>query len=147
MTAIHRSALLMFSARQMFELENDVEAYPTFMDGCVGAQILERSDSHMEARVDLQKGGKAHSFTTLNQLQPFERIELTLKDGPFEHFAGAWQFQALREDACKISLDLEFAVRGGLLASAAGTLFDRVAGRLVEAVVGRDAQLYSSTPS
>ena len=40
MTAIHRSALLPHSARQLFELVNDVESYPQYMDGCVAASVL-----------------------------------------------------------------------------------------------------------
>ena len=142
MTTISRSALLHYSAKQMFELVNNVEAYPSFMDGCVGTKVIRSDEGVMEARLDLEKGGIAHSFTTVNVLTPYERIDLTLKDGPFDSFSGVWMFQALRDDACKISLELEFSVRGGLLATAAGTLFDRVAGRLVDAVIGRAASVY-----
>lgn len=142
MTSIHRSALLPFSSKQLFILVNDIEAYPQYMDGCVGASILQADGDHVEARLDLARGGISQSFTTRNELVPYESIRLTLKDGPFEQFAGAWRFQALAEQACKVSLDLEFSFRGGLLSAAAAKLFDRVTGNLVDAVVRRAEEVY-----
>ena len=35
MPSITRSALVMFSAQQMYELVNDIDAYPQFLPGCV----------------------------------------------------------------------------------------------------------------
>ena len=143
MTSIHRSALLAHSAQQLYELVNDVESYPRFMDGCVGAEVLKREEGFVEARLDLARGGIAQSFTTRNELQPYERITLTLAQGPFDHFAGAWRFDALAAEACKVSLDLEFRVRSGLLGAAATKLFERVASNLVDAVVNRAGDVYA----
>lgn len=143
MTSIHRSALLPFSAEQLFELVNDVEAYPAYMAGCVGAQVLHTDERHMEARLDLARGGIRQSFTTRNELIPHERITLSLKEGPFEQFAGHWRFQSLATQACKISLDLEFTVRSGFLGAAASRLIDGVASNLVDAVVRRAGQIYA----
>ena len=142
MTSIHRSALLPYSAEQLYALVNDVEAYPQYMDGCVGAQVISCDVNRMEARLDLARGGISQSFTTLNELKPFESIRLTLREGPFEHFDGAWRFSALAAEACKVSLDLEFHVRGNVLGAAAAHLLDRVTGNLVDAVVRRAGELY-----
>jgi len=142
MTSIHRSALLPHSAEQVYKLVNDVEAYPRFMEGCVGAQVLRADASSMEARLDLARGGITQSFTTLNALRPYESITLSLKQGPFDHFDGSWRFVALAPEACKVSLDLEFRVRGGLLSAAAARLLDRVTSNLVDAVVRRAGELY-----
>ncbi len=143
MTAIHRSALLPFSNEQLFHLVNDVESYPQFMDGCVGARVIHTDANHMEGRLDLSRGGMSQSFTTVNELMPFERIHLNLKDGPFETFSGAWQFKALAAESCKVSLDLEFSLRSGLLSAAAAGLLERVTGNLVDAVVRRAQEIYT----
>lgn len=143
MTSIHRSALLPFSDEQLFLLVNDVASYPQFMEGCVGAQVIHTDATHMEARLDLSRGGISQSFTTLNELTPFERIRLNLKDGPFEAFGGAWHFKALAAEACKVSLDLEFSLRSGLLSAAAAGLLERVTGNLVDAVVRRAQEVYT----
>lgn len=142
MTSIHRSALLHFSNRQLYQLVNDVEAYPLFMDGCVGARVIHTDDCHMEARLDLARGGIAQSFTTVNALRPYEQISLRLKEGPFESLQGDWRFQRLAEDACKVSLDLEFHFSRSLLGATAARLFDRVASNLVDAVVLRAQEVY-----
>lgn len=141
MTVIQRSALVPFAAATMYQLVNDIEAYPTFMDGCVGAQILSRSDDVVEARLDLAKSGLRYSFTTRNRLLPPERIELTLVEGPFESFAGSWSFRPLGDSASKVELHLTFEMSGRLMNFAARKMFDAVANQMVDALVKRAHQL------
>ncbi|TGD74148.1 type II toxin-antitoxin system RatA family toxin [Mangrovimicrobium sediminis] len=142
MTSIHRSALLPYRARQLFDLVNDIEAYPAYMDGCVGAQILRREADLVEARLDLAKGVVSQSFATRNRLVDERHISLELVEGPFDHFRGSWEFLPLGEAACKVSLELEFRVRSSLLGAAAARLFDSVSDNLVSAVERRARQLY-----
>ncbi|MEE4277517.1 MAG: type II toxin-antitoxin system RatA family toxin [Halieaceae bacterium] len=142
MTAIHRSALLPYSSRKLYDLVNDVESYPAFMDGCVGAEVLSVDERHMRARLDLSRGGISQSFTTINELTPGERIHLRLAEGPFDSFDGIWQFISLAPEACKVALDLEFKMRGGLLGAAASRLIDGVTTNLVGAIVRRAEVVY-----
>lgn len=142
MTLINRSALLPYPNQSVFELVADIESYPGFMDGCVGAVILHRSDQAVEARLDLARGGITQSFATRNRIQPFHTIELELLEGPFDKFHGRWQFLALGEMACKVSLDLEFKFSNALLGVAAGRLFDNVTSNLVDSLSRRAGQLY-----
>ncbi len=142
MTQIHRSALLPYRAEQIYDLVNDIESYPYFMDGCVGARILRREGHITEARLDLSKGGISHSFSTRNHAVPGESIRLELLDGPFERFHGSWQFHALGEEACKVNLELEFAAQGAVLGMAAARLFDKVTNNLVDALAERARHLY-----
>lgn len=145
-TTIQRSALVLHSAREMFELVNDVAAYPAFMEGCVGAEILERGDDYMVARLDLRKKGVSYSFTTRNTLRPYEEIVMALHSGPFRELRGAWLFKPLSESASKVSLHLEFEVNNGLLGVAATSLFAGVANNLVAALTQRAATLYGKKP-
>ena len=142
MTTIQRSALVPYSAQAMFDLVNAIEAYPQFMEGCAGAQVLHRSDEFIEARLDLAKGGLHYSFTTRNRLAPPDRIELTLVEGPFEEFHGEWTFHALGEQACKMGLHLKFRLSGRLLNFAARKMFDGVANQMVDALVKRAHQTH-----
>jgi ribosome-associated toxin RatA of RatAB toxin-antitoxin module len=142
MTTIQRSALVPYSAAALYQLVNDVETYPQFMEGCVGAQVLKRTPDTMEARLDLAKGGMRYSFTTRNQLLP-DRIELTLVEGPFEKFRGDWSFLALGADACKVTLHLEFEMSSRLLSFAARKMFDGIANQMVDALVKRAHRLHS----
>ncbi len=142
MTRIDRSALLPYPADKLFTLVNDIEAYPQFMEGCVGAEILRRDDNVIEARLDLARAGIKQSFATRNRVAPPDSIELELLEGPFERFGGRWHFHALGDEACKVTLLLEFTLRSSVLGAAAGRLFESVASHLVDAVSARAKSLY-----
>lgn len=144
MTVIERSALVPYPARAMYDLVNDIEAYPRFMEGCAGAQVLARTPESIEARLDLAKGGVRYSFTTRNRLLPPNRIELSLVEGPFQSFSGYWTFDELRADACKVALHLQFEMAGRLRNFAVKTLFNGVANQLVDALVQRAHALYGA---
>jgi ribosome-associated toxin RatA of RatAB toxin-antitoxin module len=126
----------------LFDLVSDVESYPSYMDGCVGAYILRREENLLEARLDLARGGITQSFSTRNRMIASREISLELIDGPFDYFAGRWEFRALGDSACKMSLNLEFTINSALLGAAASRLFDKVTNNLVDAVGRRASQLY-----
>ena len=141
MTTIDRSALLPHDASHLFALVADIERYPEFLEGCTGAEIISREPEMVTARLKLARAGLTHSFVTRNTLRAPESIRLELVDGPFERFQGCWTFRALAPDACKVTLQLDFRLRSGLVHAAAGKLFDRVALDMVDAVVRRAAAL------
>ena len=92
MTVIERSALLAHPVEQVFDLVADIERYPEFLKGCVGADILKREAMQVTATLRLSRAGISHGFTTHNTMQRPHRIDLALVDGPFTHFAGHWSF-------------------------------------------------------
>jgi len=140
--SVKRSALVTFSAQQMFDLVNDIEAYPQYMDGCTNAVILKRDGDWLEARLELSKAGVTQSFVTRNHLQAPERMTMALVDGPFKRLEGCWQFTPLSVDACKVSFELEFELQNKLLGMAVGKLFESVASKQVDALCERAKQIY-----
>lgn len=142
MVKIERSALVQYSAEQMFALVNDIEQYPAFMQGCINAEVLERTDSQLIGRLTLGKAGLKYSFTTQNQLEPPTAMNMSLMDGPFRHFDATWQFLPLSETACKVSLDMKFDWAGGMLGAAMEKLFQHSANNLVDALVERARKVY-----
>lgn len=141
MTTINRSVLLPYAIEDIYRLINEVEAYPQYMDGCVGAEILNQSAATMEARLDLSKAGINHSLTTRNSLQAPTSVKMALVDGPFSFFSGEWQLQSLNEQACKVTLNLEFSIENRVLSIAAKKLFNPMADNLVDAIVRRAKQV------
>lgn len=139
---IARSALVPHSNREMFDLVNDLESYPQFMDGCVDATVLERNPESIVASLKLSRFGMTYSFTTRNLLREPHEMEMQLVEGPFQRLGGVWAFKALAPDACKVSLDLEFEFRNGLVAKAASKWFEGVANELVDGVCRRAVQIY-----
>jgi ribosome-associated toxin RatA of RatAB toxin-antitoxin module len=137
MTKIERSALVMHSVQTMFDLVNDVASYPGYMDGCVSTEVFEHSEDHMLARLDLKKGGVGHSFVTRNELIRPNSIEMNLEEGPFKALKGVWQFKPLTEQACKVSLNLDFEFPNKGVELAGGRLFATVANNLVDSLCRR----------
>jgi len=127
----------------MFDLVNDFERYPEFLSGCSNAELLERDEDHLKGRLTLSKAGMQQSFVTRNDLYAPERIELSLVDGPFKRLQGTWLFTPLGENACKVSLEMDFEFSNRLLGMAFGKLFSQVAGQMVDAFTRRADQLYA----
>lgn len=147
MTRIDRSALVMYSAQQMYALVDDIEHYPAFMQGCQAARVISRSEDEVVGELTLGKGGLRYSFTTRNLLKPGEQMQMALVEGPFRKFSAAWRFQPLAENACKVSLSMEFDFAGGLVGMALESLFNHSANNLVDALVNRAHALYGgATP-
>ena len=86
--------------------------------------------------------GIRQHFATCNRLYPFERIDISLADGPFEKLSGSWHFHALREDACKVELELHFEFSGKLINAAFGTVFRQIADTMVGAFCKRADEIY-----
>lgn len=145
MSRISRSALVMHSAKEMFELVNDCESYPKFLPGCSNARLLHREESHLIGELELSKAGMKYKFTTRNELFDPERIEINLLEGPFKKLKATWQFQPLSAEACKVNFDIEFEIAGGRLVAAALTpLFTKMAVAQVDAFVKRADEVYGS---
>ena len=132
MPTIKRSALVEHSAARMFALVNDIEAYPRCFAWCDSAQVLEADDVHVIARLDLGFGALRTWFTTENTLSPPHHIDMQLRDGPFRKLSGRWQFHALDESACKVTLTLDFEPQSRLLAPALTLGFQGLADRMVD---------------
>ena len=141
-TRIQRSALLPYPAQALYDLVNDVASYPQFLPWCSASEILEASETHMLASLEVAKGGIGQRFVTRNVLLPGQRIEMNLQEGPFSSLNGVWEFKALGEQACKISLDLTFDYAGPLVKATLGPLFTQAANTMVDAFCQRAKQLY-----
>lgn len=126
----------------MFELVNNIESYPQFMSGCVGAEITARGEDWLEARLDLSRFGIKQSFSTHNTLNPPSSMTLSLLDGPFKSLLGEWQFVSLDQSACKVVFWLEFEVSNSLAALALPKLMEHVASDQVTALCRRAKQVY-----
>ena len=69
-------------------------------------------------------------------------MELQLVDGPFKFLHGDWRFEALEDQACKVSLDMKFEFSNPLLGVVAGPVFSNIANGLVESFQRRAEETY-----
>ncbi len=142
MTTIQRSAMVAFTARQMFELVNNIEEYPRFLPWCRSSQILVQNEAEVEASLEIAWSGMHKSFTTRNTLYPYEKIDITLVHGPFRRLEGHWSFISYGEHGCKVNLNLEFELAGNMLDKIFQPIFHHIANSLVDAFCRRAAVIY-----
>jgi ribosome-associated toxin RatA of RatAB toxin-antitoxin module len=142
MPSIQRSALVAYSASQMYDLVNDVEKYDSFLPGCVKSEVLESGDNYMLASLVLSKAGVKQRLITSNTLIKDTAIEMDLSDGPFKTLSGGWRFTPLSDEACKIELKLDFVFSSRLMEVAFGKIFNSLANNMVNAFSQRAKQVY-----
>jgi len=142
MTKVEKSALVKVSALQMFDLVGDVESYSEFLPWCKESRVLKRERDIVEAELVISKAGFNKSFSTRNRSVGKEQLFMTLIDGPFSSLDGVWNFIPLREDASKISLDLEFEINGKFANLAFGAVFNQICNTMVSSFTERAKQLY-----
>ena len=135
-------ALVPYSARQMFELVDNVEAYPEFLPWCNDAAVQSRDQDTVVATLELHKGGVSKHFTTRNSLKPFDAIDMALVDGPFRHLDGGWRFRDITDDGCEVSLELEFEFDSRMVDLMFGRFFEDILSALVDAFTRRAAAVY-----
>ena len=142
MPRISRSALVNFSPEQMFQLVNDFESYPDYMPGCTDAELLDKGDGWLEARLTLSRAGITQSFITHNDLVPPKSMAIRLIEGPFSTFKGAWTFTELGQGACKVEFELEFEMKNKLVGLAVGKLLEGIASEQVKAISQRAKKVF-----
>lgn len=145
MPQISRTALVPYSAEQMYQLVNDVKSYPEFLPGCVGSRVLESSATQMTAAVEVSKAGISKTFTTRNTLINNQSILMHLVDGPFKRLMGGWKFTPLTPEACRIEFQLDFEFTSKLIELAFGRVFKELAGSMVQAFTARAKEVYSAS--
>jgi len=142
MAVVHKSVFLGYSAEQMFDLVAKVEDYPKFLPWCGGVDVRERGENHVVASVGINFHGVKQHFTTSNTNTPSGEIRMKLVDGPFKTLDGTWTFKALREDACKVELDLHYEFSSKLLEQVIGSVFGMIANSMVDSFCKRAETVY-----
>ena len=141
---IVKSILVPYSAAEIFDLVNAVERYPEFMPWCGGATVHTRDDDALTASIVIDFHGIKQTFTTRNTNQRPGRIDVALVEGPFKSLVGHWKFHTLREDACKVVFELDYAFKNRALEAIVGPVFNKIANSFVDAFAKRAETIYGA---
>lgn len=142
MHRVNRSALVPFSADQMFRLVEDVERYPEFLPWCADATLHSREGNVVVGSVLMSKGALKRRFKTRNVLTPGERMTLELIDGPFRTLDGEWVFEAIEDAGSKVSLNIQFDFDQPITERLLGRFFEDICNSLVRAFTDRAMDIY-----
>jgi len=142
MRNVNRSALVPYTAREMFTLVDDIESYPEFVPWCNETTIESRSDDTVVATLELHKGPISKHFTTRNTRRAFGAIDMELVGGPFRQLSGGWRFREIEGQGCRVSLELEFEFESRLVDMIFGAFFKEAGDSLVDAFTVRARDVY-----
>ena len=145
MTVIHRTAIMPYTPAQMFALVDDIDHYPEFLPWCSATKIKERTATTVLASIEIHKMGLRKKFTTRNHNEAPHKITMEFVNGPFKYLNGMWQFLEIDGDnGCKIMLDIDYQLVGGILDKAFGAVFNTIANSMVDAFCQRAKHIYDS---
>ncbi|MCA3229095.1 MAG: type II toxin-antitoxin system RatA family toxin [Burkholderiales bacterium] len=142
MHRVERSVLVPYSAEEMFGLVAGVKDYPKFLPWCAGARLRRQPNGDIEATVQIDYRGVRSEFTTLNHNDAPRLIRMQLVAGPFRRLSGEWTFTQLRDDACKVHLNLHFQFATGIVGRAVAPVFEGIAGSMIDAFTRRAEAVY-----
>ncbi|MBI3903412.1 MAG: type II toxin-antitoxin system RatA family toxin [Nitrosomonadales bacterium] len=142
MATVEKTMLVPYSAERMFALVDNVLDYPQFLPWCGGSSVTAVDGDTVHATVHINYHHIKQSFTTENVRHAPQRIDIMLKDGPFQHLDGAWHFMPLSDSACKIEFRLHYEFSSKLLEKVFGPVFHYIANSFVDAFVHRAEKIY-----
>ena len=145
MRKVNRSALVPYTAAQMYCLVKDVEAYPSFLPWCDDAEVHISEADFIEASLELHRRGISKRFRTRNVLRENEALGIELVGGPFRRLSGGWLFEQLGDAGSKVSLELEFEFENRATDILFGRFFEKTCNSLVDSFTQRAAQMYAGT--
>ena len=148
MREVTRSALVPYSAEQMFALVEDIERYPQFVPWIASAKKLDSSPDQVTGRLEMQRGGVRETFTTRNFLKRPREMLMTLVDGPFKTFEGRWTFEPIGSGddtsarGAKVGLTIRFEFANAMLGMLMSRTFEKNCGEMIDAFVARARAVY-----
>src|ERR1700675_470212 len=143
MQVVERSALVTYTAAQLFALVNDVARYPEFLPWCVGARVDDLSPTERIAVLQVSRGVLRTEFTTRNTLVQDAQIHMQLMHGPFRDLTGEWRFESIGTSGSRGYFRIEFEFKNRLSATAFNAVFESLCGPIVDAFVLRARTIYS----
>ncbi len=142
MHKVEKTVLVSHSAAQMFALVDTVEDYPKFLPWCGGVDLIDRTETSTSATLHINYHGLKQNFTTQNMKTFPNSMDIKLKDGPFKHLDGCWQFIPLQPDACKIQFRLNYEFANSFLEKIIAPVFNHIAATFVDGFVTRADKVY-----
>lgn len=142
---VRKTVLMPYPAAAMFDIIEQAEHYPQFIPWCTAAEILERSDEIVAARVSMRVAGLQLALETRNPKRRPEWLRLQMVRGPLRRFEGEWRLTPLNAAACRIDFTLTYEIGDGLIERVAGPVFARMADSMVDAYVVRAERILPRT--
>ena len=128
----HDKKILPYGEKGLYAIVADVKSYPTFLPGCIKAEILEEKENSLRARLTICYGIFKEIYTSRVVFTP-HHIEVFYEEGPFQHLKNYWHFTPLSETQTEVEFFIDFAFRSFFLQKAMSSVFQEGVSHLMEA--------------
>lgn len=142
MKTLHKSCIIPYLAKDMYNLVANIKSYPDFVPYCGSADILSEQDNVVSAFIEFNFQGIHKKFITENVMEPHNKITMKLVDGPLDTLSGNWEFTPVNETSSKISLNINYTVSGFAYASIFELVIGSVSDKILKSFVTRAHNIY-----
>jgi len=139
--SFEETRLVHCSAKQMFDIVLDIEAYPLFLPWVSDAKLLSQESGELTAELTADLAGSRHSFKTIDRFVANKLIEVRLLEGPFRFLESLWTFDVIDDDHCQVHFSIEFEFRNMMLDLVASPIFSTACKSMVQAFEQRSLEL------
>ena len=117
----------------MFNLVNDLEAYPRFIPNCKAMEVKQQADGSRLAKMTITFGPITQAYTSKVTADPAAMtITAVAVDGPFAYLDSKWTFTAAGEGT-RIRFDIDFKISNPLIAAVAEPAFASKQDEIIDA--------------
>lgn len=132
--------------RRMYDLVNDLEAYPRFLPNCRDMQVKRDSGAAADvrfAKMTVSFGPFTQAYTSRVEADPAAlTIAAKAVDGPFAYLDSKWSFEPEGEGT-RVRFDIDFKIANPLLAVAAEPAFAGRQDEIIDAFIEEADRRYS----
>lgn len=119
--------------RAMFDLVNDLEAYPRFIPNCKAMEVRRQADGSRLAKMTISFGPITQSYTSKVTADPEAlTISAVAVDGPFAYLDSKWTFTP-EGQGTRIRFDIDFKISNPLIAAVAEPAFASKQDEIIDA--------------
>ena len=121
--------------KKMFDLVNDLEAYPRFLPNCHAMEVRQAADGTRLAKMTIRFGPVTQAYTSKVSADPDTlTIRADSKDGPFAYLYSKWSFTPEGEGT-RVRFDVDFKIGNRLIAAVAEPAFEMKQTEIMDAFV------------
>tara|TARA_B100000035_G_scaffold302837_1_gene300826 strand:- start:1359 stop:1793 length:435 start_codon:yes stop_codon:yes gene_type:complete len=138
------SIILPYSARQLYEIVIDVEAYPDFLPWCISSKIVKKTDDN-NFDAELTVGYKSIDEKYISRILAEYEKKIISKaiSGPFKFLDSSWYFENIEKTKCKVDFSIEYQFKSFFLDKVMGSLFKKATIKMLDAFEQRAKSLHN----
>ena len=145
MPSFTKSKILSYPIELVSEVITDIEEYPNFLPWCKNTIILDTTDGHITAQMDISFQQITESYvsrTTISRTEQSVKILSKAISGPFSHLISTWRLESA-DNATKINFSIDFSFKSKILDVVMGVIFHNAAKKMVAAFEERVKKLHN----